>query len=795
MQHTTRLYKNIQLIFIPLIGTLVFSSCTLFTVVRNEPQNRPYIFQTQINIKDKKLKNDEKSRLEAGLYEQLDDSIAARKLDKVFWEVLKNPQPMDTGSIKKSAEYMKNYLLAEGYFHDSISYTTSIKNVGNHQRSYINFNVWPGKPTRIDSFTYSMQNARLQFLADSSKKDALIGKGIFFGQQPVSLELDRLVELYKNNGYLRFTRNNLYVLWDTLDIDLLQPAFDPLDQVGQLKKLKERQENPTVNLEIRQKQNVDSSSLKKFYVGNVTVYPDDRKIPDPKEEKRTTMRNVTVIQQARKFNTKIFPQYVYLKQGERYSQARYIRTVNHLNGLGTWRLVDVDTSINSGSDTVNFVIRLTPAPKYNFTTNLESSFSQSILSGNFAGLGLNVGFQNRNFLRSANLATTNFRYGVELGGFTSGSFIQTQQMSISNSIILPRFVFPGMRHFKNTFRGNVQSILTLNVANTDRRSLFSLKSFSTSWGYDFTQHAKSHALNKRMFSLGVKLPNIEYSLIKRTDNLLKLIESNPSIQNLFSDGLITSVIANFSMPWNSPNKRQINLFKLNTEISGLLTGVIKNKFIDDQLYRFVKFDVEYAKLFKLTGKTSLVLRGFGGLGYELDATANSNKRAQLPFFKQYFAGGPNSMRAWQLRRLGPGSTIKYFDNDPGIQGEAVVPDRFGDVQLEANIEYRLPLFSIAGIPINGAIFTDVGNVWFLKKVAGQPDERFKLSRLGKDIAMGLGLGIRADFSFFVIRLDYAYKIKDPSPDGRNARYQNRFFAYPLFKGSQLQIDIGYPFIF
>ncbi|MCH5715246.1 hypothetical protein [Niabella hibiscisoli] len=127
MNNSIQSYKNIHLLFLPLITVFIFSSCTLFTVVRNEPQNKPYIFQTSINIADNDLKKDEKSRLEGGLYEQLDDSIAARKLDKVFWEVLKNPQPLDTGLISRSLEFMNNYMVAEGYFHDSINYTTQIK--------------------------------------------------------------------------------------------------------------------------------------------------------------------------------------------------------------------------------------------------------------------------------------------------------------------------------------------------------------------------------------------------------------------------------------------------------------------------------------------------------------------------------------------------------------------------------------------------------------------------------------------------------------------------------------------
>lgn len=789
-------YKNIHLLILPVITVFIFSSCTVFTIVKNEPKNKPYIFQTAIRLKDDGLTKDEKARLEAGLYEQLDDSIAARKLDKVFWEVLKNPQTLDTSLISKSAEYMNNYLAAEGYFQDSISYTTSVKKVSDDQRAYINFNVWPGKVTRIDSVTYMLQNERLQYLADSSFANAMIKKGDPFAQGAVSLELDRLVELYRNNGYLLFSRRNLYALWDTLDVKLLQPALDPIEQISQLEQLEQRNKNPAASLEIRQTDPDDPASRRKFYVGNITVYPDVRTDTASHSLRETRIGNITIIQSSSKFKPRIFPQYIYLKEGELYRQQRFIRTFNRFNNLGAWRLADIaQIPRPNGTDTVDFQVNLTPAPKYNFTTNLESSFSQSVFSGNFVGLGVNAGIQNRNFLKAANLATTNIRYGIELGGINSGDFIQTQQVSLSNSIVLPRFVFPGLHTFRNRFNGNIQTVLSVNAANTERRTLFNLTSFNTSWGYDFTWRAKEYAFTSRTLNLGLKIPNIEYSYLKRRSRLDSLIAENPSVQYLFSDGLVTSMIANFSMPWNSIDKSSINVLRLNLEASGLLAGLVSNPFLDEQLYRFVKLDAEYARLFKLSSKTGLVLRGFAGLGYELESTTNPNKRSHLPFFKQYFSGGPNSMRAWQLRRLGPGSTVKYYENDESIEGELIVPDRFGDVQLEANIEYRMPLFSIAGLPINGAVFTDVGNIWYLKNTAGSPEERFSLSRLGKDIAIGSGLGIRADFSFFVIRLDYAYKVKDPSPDGNNAAYQNRFFAYPLLKGSQLQIGIGYPFIF
>jgi outer membrane protein assembly factor BamA len=180
---------------------------------------------------------------------------------------------------------------------------------------------------------------------------------------------------------------------------------------------------------------------------------------------------------------------------------------------------------------------------------------------------------------------------------------------------------------------------------------------------------------------------------------------------------------------------------------------------------------------------------FAGAGLELNSTRNPDKRNNLPFFKQYYAGGPNSMRAWALRRLGPGSVIQEYTGSSGI------PDRYGDVQLEANAEYRFPIGTPFGITVNGAVFTDIGNVWFLKKEAGLPEEVFSLSRLGKDLAVGAGAGIRIDLNFFVIRFDYAYKVKDPSPPPVFSSLQNKWFGYRFFDGDQFQLGIGYPFIF
>ncbi|MBK8139790.1 MAG: BamA/TamA family outer membrane protein [Chitinophagaceae bacterium] len=115
------------------------------------------------------------------------------------------------------------------------------------------------------------------------------------------------------------------------------------------------------------------------------------------------------------------------------------------------------------------------------------------------------------------------------------------------------------------------------------------------------------------------------------------------------------------MIWKKENKKNINSFRINGELSGLITRLVKSDFLDSNLFRFLKVDMEFAR--KITFKKSaLVLRVFGGIGYAFNSTIDTNKRYSLPLFRQYFAGGPNSMRAWALRKLGPGSFIKDFSN-------------------------------------------------------------------------------------------------------------------------------------
>jgi outer membrane protein assembly factor BamA len=335
--------------------------------------------------------------------------------------------------------------------------------------------------------------------------------------------------------------------------------------------------------------------------------------------------------------------------------------------------------------------------------------------------------------------------------------------------VIPRFKF-----IPQALKENFRTTFAINANYTSRVDFFKLFSLNSSWGYEFNW-------NKNLLS--VRIPNIEYSFLERGITLINLINTNQTYRYIFNDGLVSSVISSLTV--TGGKKNVTNLSRFNVEASGLLTGLIRSNFLDSNLYRFIKLDADFRQTHTIR-RSAFAWRVFAGAGYELPSTHYFNDQ-YLPFFKAYFAGGANSMRAWPLRKLGPGSAVKSFERD-------VAPDRFGDIQIEMNAEYRFYLTEIGGVKLNSVLFTDIGNIWNLRYNSDFPGGEFKFNKLFKDLAVGAGTGLRIDFGLFLVRVDLAYKLKDPSPSLVDIDKQNKFFPYRnLRKDAQIQLGVTYPF--
>lgn len=764
---------------------ICFSSCR---TVKNYPPKTPFVFETNVNVKAD-LSTDQNKKLTAELEQQLHDSVKTRWVKKfLIVQVLKNPPVFDSINAGKSVEFMKSALNTAGYYRDSINYTVDIDSVkGDQYRTTLNFNLVNAKLFKFDSIAYNLladtlanennSAARdtLQKLTEQSLSQSFVKKGEPFSAAMLSQEIGRLTDLYRNNGFFRFSSDEMLVLWDTVGLALLRPTLDPIEQAQQLEQLRLRRLNPTADVEFRLRTSNDTTRLTRYFVGNVTVFP-DIDIDTLSYNRTVTMAGeYKFVSYANLFLPQKLTDYIFLHRGDLYRQSNYLKTQNKFNGLSAWRLVTITPYPRPGTDTVDFEIKLSPAKKYQFSANIEGSRNQTplVTTGNLLGIGVNLSLQNRNFAKGANLAATNLRYGIELDASPGQSTIQTQQYALSHTIQFPRKVPRAIPLFRKNPE-NVKTIFGLNLAYTDRSQYYTVQSINTSWGYEKSWSNKL---------LGLRFPNIEYNYLKRQQRLEELIQNNASYKYIFNDGLILSTIANLNIAGGKKNIT--NLTSFSGEVSGLAASLIPSSFLEKNLYRFARLDAEYRQTHSIR-RTAFAWRIFAGLGVSLPTSSTDSANFHLPFFRQYFAGGPNSMRAWAVRRLGPGSSLKSF-------APTDAPDRFGDMRLEANAEYRFYITAISGIILNGAVFTDVGNVWFLRKNPDFPDGEFRLNKLWKDIAIGTGTGLRVDFGFLKLRFDYGYKVKNPTPDASNPQEQNKwFYKWQLLNG-QFQLGIDYPF--
>jgi outer membrane protein assembly factor BamA len=254
--------------------------------------------------------------------------------------------------------------------------------------------------------------------------------------------------------------------------------------------------------------------------------------------------------------------------------------------------------------------------------------------------------------------------------------------------------------------------------------------------------------------------NFGFSVFNKSDSFNKVINENPFLKYSYNTALVTGMAVSFAKVYNGfkhPKSLSKELsVRINAEESGLTWGLLP--IFKKYKRRYLKTDIELKHTVKYN-RSSLVCRGFLGIGIPL---LGSDTNKALPFFKQYFGGGSNSMRAWPVRGIGRGGDPLV----PFSSNKRIFNDRTGDAQLEFNAEYRFDIAKIIPntLTLRGAVFTDVGNVWNIRntKLDGSLDSsQFRLKNLYKQLGVAAGTGFRLDFNYFVLRFDMGFRFKRP----------------------------------
>lgn len=790
--YLTRLKVNFFSLTVLSLFLAMISSCSVSkrTFIRNHPVNRAFVYDNKLTLKGD-LSKDEKIRLTNDLEKYWDDSLQVRRIQQfgLFYKI-KNPPVFDSGNIARSVNFMNAYLNSQGYYYAGFTNSVRIDTVKDQLRATVGMNITVGRNISIDSVSYDLGDTTLQNLTKEAKKNTILTKGTRYTKQLISSELDRLVSVYRQNGYYKLTREDIYALVDTTDTKLLQLTLDPFKQAQIIADAaRTRRENPTWDITVRKRPTFDSSRLTQYHIGRLYYYPETRitDITDSITSQtgfiEVNHRNLTMRYKKGLFNYRPLREHTFLRNGDLYNENNYFKSLNTLGQIGAWQQVDARPKIRD-KDSLDLYFFLVPAIKQNFTIDLEGSRNTADIGlGNLWGISTNLAYNNKNVWKSAIQSLATFRTGIELNLLTGNqnNLIQTFLINLGHTYVFPKLLLP----FKNpgilTKLDNKRTLFTINGAYVDRRDYYQLRSLVTSWGYEW----------KKGNNVWLYKPiNAELYAIDTLDGLRKLFISNPFLRTSFNSGKVISqsisLIKNFNNT-NNPNKS--HFIRMGLEEAGGLLGLIGRW--NEQLYRYIKVEAEYRQSIKMQ-KTELAYRAFAGVGYNYGSDTLRDKT--LPFFKQFSAGGPYSMRAWGLRQLGLGSSVQSEADTSNNSYR----DRFGDMQLEANMEYRFPLTTIAGIKVASALFADIGNVWNVIQNPANPEAKFSFKNLGRNLAIGVGTGIRIDFSYFLIRLDLAYKVKDPARPYNNGWMDKFQWSENRENGLKInnyafQLGIGLPF--
>jgi len=275
-------------------------------------------------------------------------------------------------------------------------------------------------------------------------------------------------------------------------------------------------------------------------------------------------------------------------------------------------------------------------------------------------------------------------------------------------------------------------------------------------------------------------------MIKIDSAFQKLINVSSYLSNSYRDVLILG--GNYSFIFNNQKiqkSRDYLFLRVNAEaagnmlaLGGSLAGAQKKNehyyFLGQPFAQYLRLDADARYNLLINDISSVVYRVFTGIGFPY-----GNSRA-IPFEKQYFGGGSNGIRAWQVRSLGPGS-YQAPDNIDFINQTA-------DIKIEANVEYRFKLFWV----LEGALFVDAGNIWTFYDDASRQGARFRFGKFLNDIAVGTGTGFRFDFSFVTARVDMGVKLRDPAIS-RSSKWILASRPFDFGDDITFVFGIGYPF--
>ena len=672
----------------------------------------------------------------------------------IFDHLGKSPVLMSSVNGETRAKVATNLLHDYGYFNGSVSYKEVPQK--NPKEAKVSYVIDMARPYFLDSIAYLKYPHYADSLIQSTRSLSVLKNEENFSVIKLEEERQRLSNLFRNHGYYYYRPEFTTYRADTL------------------------QKSGYVSLQVVPRNGIPAEAKKQYYIGNTSVYLTGYDNEPPTDTLR--LRTMTFYYSGKKpgIRPNALMRNVFFRKGELFSQDRQTFTQEAIARMGVFRYSEFryepkDTTVNG--DTLNVNMYATFDKPYNAELELNMTTKSTDQTGpgavfkitrnNFQRMGANLSFEVRG----------SYEWQTNSNVEGNSSKLNSYELGTSLSLDFPRLILP----WKDTdlLRSRYQQKTSFKIYGNllNRARFFNMLSFGGNVTYDFRKSRTwKHTITPFQLTFN--------TLMSTTERFDSITATNPSLALSLGDQFIPSMNYTFTYD-NARLKRDYQLWWENSitsagNVTSLLYAALgkdfseKNKkLLGTPFAQFMKFTSEIRTLFKVGEKQHIAARLMGGVLWSY------GNQTIAPYSEQFYIGGANSLRAFTVRSLGPGTY------NPGKNTKYGYLDQTGDIKLEANVEYRFPIFG----ELYGATFLDAGNVWLMRKDESRPGGELTLKNFAKSIALNTGVGVRYDLTFLVIRLDMGIALHVPYETGKSGYYN-----IPKFKdGLGLHFAIGYPF--
>jgi outer membrane protein insertion porin family len=674
-------------------------------------------------------------------------------------------------NLERNTNLLNSRMENKGYFQSQGTADSIVKRKTMHAK----YTVLPGDQYTVKKLVLPVDSTTLlgKYIKQSGQRRAntkgrntgsrsLIKVGKPYDLDVIIAERERVDNFVKQRGFYYFNPDYLLMRVDST--------------VGQKK----------VDVFVTVKPETPETAEQQYKINNIFIYPnfslgDTAKLDTAGTlyiSKRDTSIKFYVIDPEKKYKPQIFERAMLFKQNDLYNRNDHNLSLNRLVNVGTFKFVKnrFEMAPITDSPRLDVFYYLTPQKAKSLRTELTAKTN----TAGFNGSELEVSWRHRNTFRGAELLTIKATGGMDfqINGQYKG--YNVYRFGSEASLTWPR-IFP--IHFNSNSGFVPRTKLTLGYDWQKREKLYTLNTLRGSFGYLWKEtEKKEHELN---------IFNITYVHSSNvTQEYLDQVALDSTLGRIIEKQLIIGPTYSFtynSNPQNRPKKNAI-LYNGKLDLSANAIGLIQGANVDEgkpktildvQYSQYVKTEQDLRFYRRLNKSNQWATRLFVGYGFPY---GNSS---QLPFIKQFFSGGPNGLRGFRVRTLGPG-TYKAI-----VPPGSFAPDQTGDIKLELNSELRFKIVSI----VNGGLFVDAGNIWLKNENANKPGAKFSSSFL-KEVAADMGFGLRFDLSILILRTDLAIPIRKPwLPDGQRWVLSDIDFGNSTWRKENLvfNLAIGLPF--